>query len=341
MFLPTGFVPLGEFPFPDPAWLSYVAAAARVAGALTQNLLLETIGSSVIPLPHQIYALSRAMSGDRVRYLRADEVGLGKTVEAGFIMRGAQAAWIGQADRALQTRAGVWPGRPRICSCLPQHLTGASRTPFADSSRWWTKHVLPDSADISSERVQEIVIRTEKRRAMDSDGKPLFKPRRTRLRAISWTERHAAQRTEERIPRPALGTPELGRYRIMPLFLNEDGRTLGPTTRFVWDQTMAGQADVPRHIDDDMVQDAFSRTQEAARERGRSLYRELARTHREALAKERRRGEQAFEARKRKIERVGLSEVRNHRMARLRRRGKLLASRVRGTGRGRAGVWYR
>ena len=65
------------------------------------------------------------------------------------------------------------------------------------------------------------------------------------------------------------------------------------------------------------MQDAFSRSLEAARERGRSLYRELARTHREALAKERRRGEQAFEARKRKIERVGLSEVRNHRMARL------------------------
>ena len=43
--------------------------------------------------------------------------------------------------------------------------------------------------------MREIVIRTEKRRAMDSDGKPLFKPRRTRLRAISWTERHAAQRT--------------------------------------------------------------------------------------------------------------------------------------------------
>ena len=57
------------------------------------------------------------------------------------------------------------------------------------------KYVLPDSVDISSERMREIVIRTEKRRAMDSDGKPLFKPRRTRLRAISWTERHAAQRT--------------------------------------------------------------------------------------------------------------------------------------------------
>jgi SNF2 family DNA or RNA helicase len=42
---------------------------------------------SVIPLPHQLYALQRAMSADRVRYLLADEVGLGKTIEAGLILR--------------------------------------------------------------------------------------------------------------------------------------------------------------------------------------------------------------------------------------------------------------
>ncbi len=41
----------------------------------------------VIPLPHQLHALSRAIAGDRIRYLLADEVGLGKTIEAGLIMR--------------------------------------------------------------------------------------------------------------------------------------------------------------------------------------------------------------------------------------------------------------
>lgn len=65
----------------------YVASAARVAEALTQDVLLAPIESSVIPLPHQIKALSRAISGDRVRYLLADEVGLGKTIEAGLIFR--------------------------------------------------------------------------------------------------------------------------------------------------------------------------------------------------------------------------------------------------------------
>lgn len=67
--------------------LTYLAVAARVADALTQDILLAPLESSVIPLPHQIRALSRAISGDRVRYLLADEVGLGKTIEAGLIMK--------------------------------------------------------------------------------------------------------------------------------------------------------------------------------------------------------------------------------------------------------------
>ena len=70
-----------------PEAVSYVAAAARVADALTQDVLLAPIETSVIPLPHQIRTLSRAISNDRVRYLLADEVGLGKTIEAGLIMR--------------------------------------------------------------------------------------------------------------------------------------------------------------------------------------------------------------------------------------------------------------
>ena len=67
--------------------IAYIASAARVADALTQDVLLAPIESSVIPLPHQIRALSRAIAGDRARYLLADEVGLGKTIEAGLIFR--------------------------------------------------------------------------------------------------------------------------------------------------------------------------------------------------------------------------------------------------------------
>ncbi len=77
------------------AWrIAYVAAAAKVAEVIEGSVsvsdgqvLLAPMESNVIPLPHQIYALSRAISGDRVRYLLADEVGLGKTIEAGLVMR--------------------------------------------------------------------------------------------------------------------------------------------------------------------------------------------------------------------------------------------------------------
>lgn len=45
--------------------IAYVTAAAKVAEVLEGS-------TNVIPLPHQIHALSRAISGERVRYLLAD-----------------------------------------------------------------------------------------------------------------------------------------------------------------------------------------------------------------------------------------------------------------------------
>ncbi|MCJ9707523.1 SNF2-related protein [Bordetella hinzii] len=65
----------------------HTVSAAKLLDALEDNLLLAPIQSSVVPLPHQLYALNRAMSRDRIRYLLADEVGLGKTIEAGLILR--------------------------------------------------------------------------------------------------------------------------------------------------------------------------------------------------------------------------------------------------------------
>ena len=62
--------------------IAYVAAAAKVAevlegstSATDGHVLLAPMESHVIPLPHQIHALSRAISGDRVRYLLASVSG--------------------------------------------------------------------------------------------------------------------------------------------------------------------------------------------------------------------------------------------------------------------------
>ena len=80
--IPAGKLkPLTEAGVISPSGIAYVAAAARVADALTKDVLLAPIESSVIPLPHQLKALSKAVSSDRIRYLNADEVGLGKTIE--------------------------------------------------------------------------------------------------------------------------------------------------------------------------------------------------------------------------------------------------------------------
>ncbi|MBF0322401.1 MAG: DEAD/DEAH box helicase, partial [Magnetococcales bacterium] len=83
----TRLKPLDETPVSSKDHLTYLATAARIADTLTHDLLLAPIEASVIPLPHQLHALSRALSGDRVRYLLADEVELGKTIEAGLILR--------------------------------------------------------------------------------------------------------------------------------------------------------------------------------------------------------------------------------------------------------------
>lgn len=48
---------------------------------------MPTVGESVLPLPHQRYALERAIATNDVCYMRSDEVGLGKTIEAGLIIK--------------------------------------------------------------------------------------------------------------------------------------------------------------------------------------------------------------------------------------------------------------
>ncbi len=284
---------------PGKAWLAYVAAAGRVAEALTQDTLLSPIESSVIPLPHQIRALARATGGNLVRYLLADEVGLGKTVEAGLIMRelklrgvvrrtlvvapkGLVNQWVAEmrthfaeefrafipsdfpAFRRLARADNVWRTCDQVVCPLdavkpldgrrgwsPERVAEHNRERFEDltaagwdliiideahrlggSSDQVARHQLgrgladaapcllllsatphqgktdafhrlmslidetafPDPSEISSERVQPFVIRTEKRHAIDSEGQPLFKARHTRLEPIAYQERHAGQR---------------------------------------------------------------------------------------------------------------------------------------------------
>lgn len=69
------------------AELSFKAMAARIRNEMQAHRMLAPMESNVIPLPHQILALEKVMSGQFLRFLIADEVGMGKTIETGLILK--------------------------------------------------------------------------------------------------------------------------------------------------------------------------------------------------------------------------------------------------------------
>ena len=305
----------------EKARMSYIAAAAKVAEVLEnssnkgeEHVLLAPMDSKVIPLPHQIHALSRAVSNDRVRYLLADEVGLGKTIEAGLILRelklrglvrrtlvvspkGIATQWVSEMQTHFNENFQLILGGDlktlhRISATqgnnlkVTRNLNGThTTTPWnmfdqvivsldsvkpMDKRQGWSKEkideynqsrfenlisagwdliivdeshrlggstdqvaryklgkglakaapyllllsatphqgktdafhrlislldetVFPNVDSISRKRVAPFIIRTEKRKALDDTGKPLFKPRQTKMLKIHWEDRHYIQ----------------------------------------------------------------------------------------------------------------------------------------------------
>ena len=70
----------------DLNYLRYITLLARIKNEIATGIL-SNISSGIIPLPHQIHVLNRAVSNNNIRYILADEVGLGKTIEAGLIIK--------------------------------------------------------------------------------------------------------------------------------------------------------------------------------------------------------------------------------------------------------------
>jgi len=114
--------------------------------------------------------------------------------------------------------------------------------------------------------------------------------------------------------RISISTTDGNRRRIMPLFLADNGRVFAPTARHIWDQLLVTEPTILRHLDTETSYQAFERVREAAEREGKNIYDELVQVHRERLAREREKGEYAFAARRKAIERIGLPQVRNHRL---------------------------
>ena len=73
----------------DENYLRYVTLLAKIKNE-TASGFLSALSSGIIPLPHQLHVLNRAMETNNIRYILADEVGLGKTIEAGMIIKELQ-----------------------------------------------------------------------------------------------------------------------------------------------------------------------------------------------------------------------------------------------------------
>jgi hypothetical protein len=108
--------------------------------------------------------------------------------------------------------------------------------------------------------------------------------------------------------------------RMLPVFVAEDGRVLGPTARAVWDRLVASSADslpglLP--VNGEAARAAFAAARATAELAGSTIFGALRSAHQVALERDRKKGEYAFASRRRAVQKLGLPNVRSHRTAQL------------------------
>lgn len=69
------------------AYVRYIAIASKIKDEMAKKSILAPYESSLLPLPHQILVLEKVMHSPHNRFLLADEVGMGKTIETGLILK--------------------------------------------------------------------------------------------------------------------------------------------------------------------------------------------------------------------------------------------------------------
>lgn len=282
----------------DENYLRYVMLLSKIKNETSAGVL-SSLSSGIIPLPHQLHVLDRALETRSIRYILADEVGLGKTIEAGMIIKelktrglierilvvcptGLVSQWsvemqekfhekfqvilpsdfdtirrltdnedvYGQFDLVISPMDSIKPlekhvgwsdervekyNQERIEAIInsgwdliiideAHRVAGSSSDvaryklgyllsqaspylllltatphngktePFLRLIRLLDEQAFPNYKSIVKEQVAPYLIRSEKREAIDNNGKLLFKKRYTHLVELHWDERHSLQR---------------------------------------------------------------------------------------------------------------------------------------------------
>ena len=111
-------------------YVRFISLHARIRNEWAEGIV-SPIGGKILPLPHQLYALQRVLDSSRVRFLFADEVGLGKTIEAGLVIR------------ELKARALI----KRILIVCPKSLITQWHAEMKDKFGETFHIILPEDAD--------------------------------------------------------------------------------------------------------------------------------------------------------------------------------------------------
>jgi hypothetical protein len=116
----------------------------------------------------------------------------------------------------------------------------------------------------------------------------------------------------------ALNTTARRQVRVLPLFLHDDGRSLLPTARLIWDKLMQEDGGVEGVAESQAVPaEVFEKSQEVAERQGESLFQKLNTQHHERIRQEREKMRYAYQVRRDAQLAIGLAEVRQFRLKRL------------------------
>jgi hypothetical protein len=108
----------------------------------------------------------------------------------------------------------------------------------------------------------------------------------------------------------------IARRRFLGVFVDEQDRVFLPTARHIWDAIQTSEVKIEDSLEPLVSEDFHARLVDAAKQAGEHAFSDLRQEHLDAIDREVERGTTAMTARRRAIERVGLAEVRQHRLKR-------------------------